>query len=94
MNWINRLVVCCDCNRPTLSSIQETGFTVSQVEHTKLPKAPKFVSPGVMGTARLRHGADRLFPRERLPTGPDPGRCPGPGQDRCSRSVRLRRAAS
>jgi ubiquinone/menaquinone biosynthesis C-methylase UbiE len=51
MNWLNRLMVCCDCNRPTLSSIQGTGFVVSQVEHTKLPKAPKFVSPTIMGTA-------------------------------------------
>lgn len=51
MNWVNRLVVCCDCNRPTLSSIQGTGFVISQVEHTKLPKAPKFVSPAIMGTA-------------------------------------------
>ena len=51
MNWLNRLVVCCDCNRPTLRSIQEAGFTVTQVEHTALPKAPKFVSPAVMGSA-------------------------------------------
>ncbi len=51
MNWLNRLVVCCDCNRPTLGSIQEAGFTVTQVEHTALPKAPKFVSPAIMGSA-------------------------------------------
>ena len=51
MNWLNRLVVCCDCNRPTLGSIQEAGFTIAQVEHTALPKAPKFVSPAIVGTA-------------------------------------------
>jgi ubiquinone/menaquinone biosynthesis C-methylase UbiE len=51
LNWLNRIVVCCDCNRPTLSSIQGTGFVISKVEHTKLPKAPKFVSPAIMGTA-------------------------------------------
>ena len=51
MNWLNRLVVCCDCNRPTLASIQEAGFTVTQLEHTALPKAPKFVSPAIMGSA-------------------------------------------
>jgi ubiquinone/menaquinone biosynthesis C-methylase UbiE len=51
MNWLNRLMVCCDCNRPTLSTIQEAGFTVTEVEHTVLPKAPKFVSPTIMGTA-------------------------------------------
>ena len=51
MNWLNRLVVCCDCNRPTLGSIQEAGFTITQVEHTALPRAPKFVSPAVIGCA-------------------------------------------
>jgi ubiquinone/menaquinone biosynthesis C-methylase UbiE len=51
MNWLNRLVVCCDCNRPTLDCIREAGFTVTQVEHTTLPRAPKFVSPMIMGTA-------------------------------------------
>jgi ubiquinone/menaquinone biosynthesis C-methylase UbiE len=51
MNWLNRLVVCCDCNRPTLDSIQEAGFTVAQSEHTTLPKAPKFVRPMVVGCA-------------------------------------------
>ena len=51
MNWLNRLVVCCDCNRPTLGSIQEAGFTITQVEHTALPKAPKFVRPAIIGSA-------------------------------------------
>ena len=51
MNWLNRLVVCCDCNRPTLGSVQEAGFTITQVEHTALPKAPKFVSPTIVGSA-------------------------------------------
>ncbi len=51
MNWFNRLVVCCDCNRPTLGSIQDAGFTVTHVEHTALPKAPKFVSPAILGSA-------------------------------------------
>jgi ubiquinone/menaquinone biosynthesis C-methylase UbiE len=53
MNWLNRLVVCCDCNRPTLGSIQEAGFTITQVEHTALPKAPKFVSPTIIGIATV-----------------------------------------
>jgi ubiquinone/menaquinone biosynthesis C-methylase UbiE len=51
MNWLNRLVVCCDCNRPTLRSIQDAGFTITQIEHTTLPKAPKFVRPAIMGSA-------------------------------------------
>jgi hypothetical protein len=53
MNWLNRLVVCCDCNRPTLGSIQEAGFTITRVEHTALPKAPKFVSPTIIGSATV-----------------------------------------
>jgi ubiquinone/menaquinone biosynthesis C-methylase UbiE len=51
INWLNRLVVCCDCNRPTLTSVQQAGFTVGQVEHGKLPKAPSFVSPLIVGSA-------------------------------------------
>ena len=51
MNPINRFLVCCDCNRPTLDSIRDAGFTVTQVEHTTLPKFPKFVSPGIVGSA-------------------------------------------
>jgi ubiquinone/menaquinone biosynthesis C-methylase UbiE len=51
MNWLNRLVVCCDCNRPTLRSIQDAGCTITQIEHTTLPKAPKFVRPAIMGSA-------------------------------------------
>jgi ubiquinone/menaquinone biosynthesis C-methylase UbiE len=51
MNWLNRLVVACDCNRPTLSTIEATGFTVSHVEHSTLPKAPKFVRPLIIGSA-------------------------------------------
>jgi len=51
MNWLNRLVVCCDCNRPTLDSIRQAGFTITEVEHTELPKAPKFVRPAIAGSA-------------------------------------------
>ena len=51
LNWLNRLVVCCDCNRPTLDSIRAAGFTVAQVEHTALPKAPPFVRPAIVGSA-------------------------------------------
>jgi ubiquinone/menaquinone biosynthesis C-methylase UbiE len=51
MNWLNRVVVGCDCNRPTLSTIEAAGFTVSQLEHSELPKAPKFARPLIFGTA-------------------------------------------
>ena len=51
MNWLNRLVVCCECNRPTLTSMRAAGFTVTHLEHTALPKAPKFVGPAILGSA-------------------------------------------
>ena len=51
MNWLNRLVVCCDCNRPTLDSIKAAGFTLARLEHTALPKAPKFARPTILGCA-------------------------------------------
>jgi len=51
MNGINRFVVGCDCNRPTLDSIREAGLTVTRVEHMTLPKVPKFAGPGIVGSA-------------------------------------------
>src|SRR5436190_13614388 len=51
MNWLNRLVVQCDCNRPTLTSIEAEGFNVSRLERTTMPKAPKFVRPLIVGVA-------------------------------------------
>lgn len=50
-NWLNRLVVCCECNRPTLDSIQEAGFVLGEVEHGEIPAAPAFVRPLVLGCA-------------------------------------------
>ena len=51
MNWLNRAVVCCDCNRPTLETIEGGGFRVTALEHTELPKAPSFVRPAIVGSA-------------------------------------------
>jgi ubiquinone/menaquinone biosynthesis C-methylase UbiE len=53
MNGLNRFVVGCDCNRPTLDSIQNAGFTVTQIEHTTLQKIPKFCSPAIVGSATV-----------------------------------------
>ena len=53
MNWLNRLVVQCDCNRATLASIEDAGFIVTKLEHTELPKAPPFVRPLIVGTATV-----------------------------------------
>ena len=52
MNWLNRFVVHCDCNRPTLATIEAEGFTVDRLERTTFPKAPEFVRPTIIGTAR------------------------------------------
>ena len=51
MNWLNRAVVCCDCNRPTLDTIEAAGFRITSLEHTELPKAPPFVRPALVGVA-------------------------------------------
>jgi ubiquinone/menaquinone biosynthesis C-methylase UbiE len=57
MNWMNQLVMRCDCNRPTLTSIEEAGFTVTHVEHLTMQKAPSFVSPLIVGSATAPVGA-------------------------------------
>ncbi len=54
MNWLNRVVVGCDCNRPTLATIGASDFEVSRLEHTLLPKSPKFVRPLIVGAATAR----------------------------------------
>jgi hypothetical protein len=48
---LNRFFFGCECNRPTLTTIEATGFTISHVEHSAIPKAPKFVRPMILGTA-------------------------------------------
>jgi ubiquinone/menaquinone biosynthesis C-methylase UbiE len=56
MNWLNRLVVCCNCNRPTDAAIADRGFTITEVTRGELPNAPAFVRPMVMGTAVVGAG--------------------------------------
>ena len=51
MNRLNRFLVGCECNRPTLAAIEAAGFTVSRVEHGTMPKAPRFVRPLIVGSA-------------------------------------------
>jgi ubiquinone/menaquinone biosynthesis C-methylase UbiE len=51
MNRINRAVVCCECNRPTVATIEAAGFEVAALEHTELPKAPSFARPAILGAA-------------------------------------------
>ena len=51
MNRLNRFVVCCECNRPTLDSMKAAGFQIDELEHTRLQKVPTFVRPLIVGTA-------------------------------------------
>jgi ubiquinone/menaquinone biosynthesis C-methylase UbiE len=69
MNWMCQAVMRCDCNRPTLTSIEEAGFTVTDLEHLTMQKAPSFVSPLIVGsvtapTATARR--DAQFVRQAL----------------------------
>ena len=78
MNWLNRLVVCCDCNRRTLDTISGVGFTVAQVEDTVLPKAPPFARPAILGSATVPATAPRARQDGGLPT-VAPSRAARPG---------------
>ena len=51
MNRLNRFLVGCECNRETVEAIEAAGFTISRVERTTMPEAPRFVRPAVVGTA-------------------------------------------
>jgi ubiquinone/menaquinone biosynthesis C-methylase UbiE len=67
MNPINRLVVCCECNRPTPANIAEAGFTITSLELLEFPKAPSFLQPLAVGSAAapVPAGAQRFGASER-----------------------------
>jgi ubiquinone/menaquinone biosynthesis C-methylase UbiE len=46
----------CHCNRPTLDTIRAAGFTVDDVDHGRLPKAPPIVRPMIAGVAARSPG--------------------------------------
>jgi len=52
MNPVNRFVMRCECNRPTLHSIETAPFDVTDVEHITATKVPKFVRPWIAGVAK------------------------------------------
>jgi ubiquinone/menaquinone biosynthesis C-methylase UbiE len=56
MNAVNRFMVGCECNRPTLSTIEAGGFDVTTIEHTTAEKIPKWVSPLIVGSATSTPG--------------------------------------
>lgn len=43
----------CQCNRATVESIRAAGFSVAELRHEKLSKAPGIVQPLVVGAAAL-----------------------------------------
>jgi len=52
LNGFNRKFACgCNCNRSTLDAIRGQGFTVADVEHGELTKAPRHVRPLIVGAA-------------------------------------------
>jgi ubiquinone/menaquinone biosynthesis C-methylase UbiE len=51
MNWLNNIVVHCDCNRPTVDSIGAAGFSIERLQRGTLEKAPPFARPLVVGVA-------------------------------------------
>lgn len=52
LNGINtRLARGCNCNRPTLETVERAGFAVSDVTHGQFPKAPPIARPLVAGAA-------------------------------------------
>jgi hypothetical protein len=53
MNWLNRMVVGCDCNRPTPSEMVAAGFEFDEIAHLDATKVPKFIRPWVAGRARI-----------------------------------------
>jgi ubiquinone/menaquinone biosynthesis C-methylase UbiE len=51
LNWFNKLVVNCECNRQTLKGIRAAGFGIEDVLHGELQKVPPFVRPMIVGAA-------------------------------------------
>jgi ubiquinone/menaquinone biosynthesis C-methylase UbiE len=51
LNGLNQIMAHgCNCNRPTLDSIRQAGFTVQRLEHTAMRKVPPVVRPLVVGS--------------------------------------------
>jgi hypothetical protein len=51
LNWFNRLTTSCDCNRPTLRTLERGSFVVEDLRQGELPKSPSFVRPMIVGRA-------------------------------------------
>jgi hypothetical protein len=61
INWLNRIVVGCDCNRPTLHTLEQGRLTIGDLVHGELPKSPSFARPMIVGAAK--RPIDELTPQ-------------------------------
>jgi ubiquinone/menaquinone biosynthesis C-methylase UbiE len=52
----------CHCNRPTLDTMDRTGFEVTSLHRDELQHAPKFIRPLVVGVATHRDERDTARP--------------------------------
>lgn len=51
LNWLNRLTSHCDCDRPTLRTLERAGFALSHLERDELPRASSYLRPMISGRA-------------------------------------------
>jgi len=47
-----RLAYGCHCNRRTLDNIERAGFSIAELEHDRMRKAPPIVRPLIAGLAQ------------------------------------------
>jgi ubiquinone/menaquinone biosynthesis C-methylase UbiE len=53
VNPLHRVIGCgCNCNRDTLARIKAAGFSVGELAHDRLHKAPPWVRPLIVGSAQ------------------------------------------
>lgn len=53
LDWLQRLVAGCHCNRATGDALDAAGFDTSRLEERRMPKAPSFVRPLLVGPVAL-----------------------------------------
>jgi SAM-dependent methyltransferase len=68
-NWLNRVVARCDCNRPTLRTLERSGFAIEALTHGELPRSPSFARPLIIGLASSPFQPHSRSPHDRLRIG-------------------------
>jgi ubiquinone/menaquinone biosynthesis C-methylase UbiE len=72
LNWVSRMVAGCDCNRPTLRTLQDSGLVIEDLTRGELPRSPSFVRPLVTGIATSPALTATRSSLDRLPIGDHP----------------------